>query len=161
MKKKLTILAVGAMLVAFIGLGGGQALALSCGDTITIDTTLDSNLTCSGTALIIGDDGITLDLNEYTLSGGSTGYGVDNTGGYLDVTIKDGAIVGFEHGVHAEGVSGFTLKDLNFSGDTASHVIDIVDGEDVVIKDVTIVVGAGSPVWAEAIRLESIDGVTV
>lgn len=137
---------------------------VSWGDTLIADTTLDSDLTGSGTALIIGADGITLDLNGYTLSGDSTGYGVDNTGGYDDVTIKDGAIVGFGQGIRAEGASSLTLKDLSFSGDTGGghgHVIDIRGGEAVVIKDVTIVVGAGSPSWAEAIRLASIDNVLV
>lgn len=140
------------------------ANSVSWGDTLTADTILDSNLTGSGTALIIGADGITLDLNDYTLSGDSTGYGVDNTGGHDGVTIKNGTIVGFGQGIRAEGASGLTLKDLGFSGNTGgghAHVIDIRDGEDVVIKDVTIVVGTGSPDWAEAMRLESIDGVEV
>jgi parallel beta-helix repeat protein len=136
----------------------------SWGDTLTVDTTLDSDLNGLGTALIIGADGITLNLNGHTISGDSTGYGVDNTGGYDDVTVKDGTIDGFGQGIRAEGASGFTLEDLSFSGDTSgshAHVIDIRGGEDVMIEDVTIVVGAGSPSHAEAIRLESIDGVQV
>ena len=140
------------------------ASPVSWGDTLTANTTLDSDLTGSGTALIIGADGITLDLNGYTLSGDITGYGVDNTGGYDDVTIKGGSITGFEQGIRAEGVSGLTLEDLSFSGDTGgghAHVIDIRDGEDVVIQDATITVGAGSPGWAEAIRLENINPVKV
>jgi parallel beta-helix repeat protein len=165
MKKKLTILAALA-LVAGLMLPAGMAWGLACGDIIATDTTLDSSLTCSGPGLIIGADGITLDLDGYTLSGDGTipGVGVDNTGGYDDVTIEDGAIVGFEQGIRAEGGTDLTLKDLSFSGDTGgghAHVIDIRDYGNVVIKDVTIVVGAGSPDWAEAMRLESINDVEV
>jgi parallel beta-helix repeat protein len=164
MKKKLTILATLA-LVAGLMVPPGIAWGLTCGDTVTADTTLDSDLaSCIGTALIIGADGITLDLNSYTLSGNSTGYGVDNTGGYDGVIIKNGTIDSFGQGIKANVVSNFTLEDLNFSGDTGgghAHVIDIRNSADVVIKDVTIAVGAGSPDWAEAIRLQSIDGVEV
>ena len=134
------------------------------GATLTADTTLDSDLIGSGTALIIGADGITLDLNGYTLSGDSTGYGVDNTGGYDGVTIKGGTIDGFGQGIKANGVSNFTLKDLSFSGDTSgghAHVIDIRNSANVTIRDVGIVVGTGSPSWGEAIRLQSIDCVEV
>ena len=83
--------------------GAQQALALSCGDTLTSDTTLTANLACSGTALVVGADGITIDLNGYTISGDGTGLGIDNTGGYDNVTIKNGTITGFQ--VVTRGVS--------------------------------------------------------
>ena len=53
-------------------LGSGQALAshVSCGDTITTDTTLDSDLVnCPNNGIVIGADNITLDLNGHTIDG--------------------------------------------------------------------------------------------
>jgi len=50
--------------------GGSQALAgpVSCGDTITTDTTLDSGLLdCPNNGIVIGADDITLDLNGHTI----------------------------------------------------------------------------------------------
>src|SRR5918995_4880123 len=62
-----------AGLMAF---GASQASAshVSCGDVITEDTTLDSDLDCGDLsggappALTIGADGVTLDLNGHTIS---------------------------------------------------------------------------------------------
>ena len=162
MKRLLVIVVAVVLLVAMAT--PAAASPVSWGDTLTADTTLDSDLTGSGTALIIGADGITLDLNGHTLTGDSTGYGVDNTGGYDGVIIKNGTIDGCGQGIKANGASNFTLEDLTFSGDTGGshgHVIDIRNSADVVIKDVTITVGSGSPSWAEGIRLQSIDGVEV
>ena len=54
-------------------LGGGSAPAaseLSCGDTITADTTLTSDLVdCPSNGIVIGADDITLDLNGHTVAG--------------------------------------------------------------------------------------------
>ncbi|HEX6158730.1 MAG TPA: hypothetical protein VF111_01105, partial [Thermoanaerobaculia bacterium] len=53
--------------------GGGvvaQTAPLSCGDTIMVDTTLDRDLTeCRSNGIVIGADGITLDLGGHTISG--------------------------------------------------------------------------------------------
>ncbi len=112
--KKLAVLMVAVAMGAFIPLGGGPALAshVSCGATLTVDTTLDSDLTCTGTALIIGADGITLDLKDHTLKGNGTGIGVDNTGGKDNVTIKQGVIDHFAYGVFLMNASHNTLTHL-------------------------------------------------
>src|SRR4029450_12122301 len=57
------------------GLGAGSALAshVRCGDTITSDTTLDSNLVnCPNNGIVIGADNVTLDLNGHTIDGDAT-----------------------------------------------------------------------------------------
>jgi hypothetical protein len=64
-----------------------KAVHASCGQTITADTTLDSDLTkCTGPAIRIGADDITLDLNGHTITGKGKGVGVNNTAGYDGVT---------------------------------------------------------------------------
>ena len=84
--------------------GAGQASAshVSCGDTITADTTLDSDLlNCPNNGILIGADGITLNLNRHVIDGDGTEFGgcgknefcdvgVANDG-RDDVTIKGGA----------------------------------------------------------------------
>jgi hypothetical protein len=43
---------------------------VSCGDTITADTTLDTDLVdCPNNGIVIGADDITLDLNGHTIDG--------------------------------------------------------------------------------------------
>ena len=44
----------------------GQPVA--CGQVITEDTTLENDLSCPGDGIVIGADGITLDLNGHTVS---------------------------------------------------------------------------------------------
>lgn len=83
-----------------------HASHVECGEVITTDTVLDSDLTCPAEGIVIGADNITLDLNGHTLTGpgltcspicpGVDGVRVDvHTG----VTIKNGYIAGFVFGV--------------------------------------------------------------
>jgi hypothetical protein len=56
--------------------GTVDALAshVRCGQTITGDTTLDSDLTnCPGSGVVIGAENVTLDLNGHTIDGDGTG----------------------------------------------------------------------------------------
>ncbi len=64
--------ALAATLAAVLAVTGGEASAdhLSCGDTITADTTLDSDLVdCPNSGIVIGANGVTLDLNGHTIDG--------------------------------------------------------------------------------------------
>ena len=98
---------------AAMALGGGPALAthLSCGDTITADTTLDTDLVdCPNHGIVIGADDITLDLNGHLIDGdGSPAVGcrprreICDIGvlneGHDGVTVRDGAAREFATGV--------------------------------------------------------------
>ena len=159
-----------ALMIGIFILGGGRAAAshVLCGDVLVADTTLDSDLLlCPDDGLVIGADGITVDLDGFTISGddGAVGdFGIDNTGGFDSVTIKDGEITAFEHGVKAIGADDLTLRDLDVHdigpGGGDSHAIDILDSDGFTIKDSTIDQSA-APFSAEAIRLESVSDVLV
>jgi parallel beta-helix repeat protein len=97
---------------------GSQAFAAHvwCGDVITQDTTLDSDLVdCPGDGIVIGADDVTLDLDGHTVDGDGDplpGLGRD-TGivngrfdnysgqepGHDGVTIRGGTVREFAHGV--------------------------------------------------------------
>jgi parallel beta-helix repeat protein len=108
-----------AVLVAIVAaagtaaLGGGRALAshVSCGDTITADTTLDSDLVnCPNHGIVIGADNVTLDLNGHTVDGDGTpaancdnqkepcDFGLFNDG-HDGVTVMHGSVREFAAGV--------------------------------------------------------------
>ena len=74
----LASLAVVLLAVAAPGsMGGGRTPAshVSCGDTITADTTLDSDLIdCPNNGIVIGADDITLDLNGHRIDGDGTEF---------------------------------------------------------------------------------------
>jgi hypothetical protein len=76
-------LAVAAMTLLALGAGAATAAPAHCGDVITQDTTLDSDLVdCFPVGLAIGADGITVDLDGHTIDGigSSFGSGVDVNG---------------------------------------------------------------------------------
>ena len=83
------------------------ATHVSCGDVITQDTTLDSDLNdCPGDGLVIGADGVTLDLRGHLLQATDASQGqqgVDNSAGHDDVTVTNGTIREFFDGVFFEG----------------------------------------------------------
>ena len=47
-----------------------------CGATIVADLKLDQDLTCAGNGLIVGADGIKLNLDGHTITGSGGGVGV-------------------------------------------------------------------------------------
>src|SRR3954468_9415828 len=82
--RRVVIVAIAAALTgaAFAAPAFGAARP-ACGDVITSNTTLRADLRdCPGDGLVIGADGITLDLNGHTIGG-------DAISGGDDVGIRD------------------------------------------------------------------------
>jgi parallel beta-helix repeat protein len=106
---------------AFLLLGGDWAVAshVDCGDTITADTTLDSDLEdCPNDGVVIGAAGITLDLNGHRIAGdgkpaagGCCDAGVLNEG-FNGVTVEHGSVRGFDLGGFSVGVRKNRVLDL-------------------------------------------------
>ena len=142
------VMVLALVVAGFTVLGGGQALAshARCGDTITTDTTLDSDLVnCPNNGIVIGADNITLDLNGHTIDGDGTpvdpcpegeacDVGVLNRAGYDRLTIVGGTIRQFGVGVWvARGAAHNRLYQLAVS-DTADVGIFVADSTDSVIE---------------------------
>jgi parallel beta-helix repeat protein len=94
-----------------LGAGPASASHVSCGDTIRADTTLDADLVdCPNNGIVIGADGITLDMNGQLVDGDGTPFagcrprreicdvGVLNDG-RDGVTVRDGSVGEFGAGV--------------------------------------------------------------
>src|SRR5919198_5617679 len=118
MRKLGLALIVAAALSAAVGSASGRALGPqpSCGDTITVNTKLTSDLVnCPNNGLVIGADDVTLDLNGHVIDGDDAEFsdcppdeacdiGVvdfDHRG----VTIEGGKVREFTFGVLAVGAS--------------------------------------------------------
>jgi hypothetical protein len=116
------LLLVVLLALGLLALGAGPALGqpLGCGAVVTQDTTLTNDLLdCGADGLVIGADGITIDLNGHTISGqiisgGEPGQvGIDNSGGYDDVTIRNGTVRFFARGgIHLAGADRNRVQDL-------------------------------------------------
>ena len=102
---------------------------VSCGDTITTDTTLDGDLLdCPSNGIVIGADDITLDLNGHTVSGDGEPFkacperefcdvGVLNNG-HDGVTVRNGSVGQFESGVLIGRARESRVLDISSSQNT-------------------------------------------
>ena len=127
MRRIFTMLAVFALTVGMLASPASAEDPIECGDTITESVTLTADLgPCPGGGLIVGADGITIDLGGHTLIGSrpaelfvdnpfSYGFGVMNVG-YDNVTITNGSIERFTIGVDLrDGVAWTTVSHLDIS----------------------------------------------
>jgi large repetitive protein len=114
-----------------LAFGAGQASAnhVSCGDVITADATLDSNLVdCPNNGIVIGADDITLDLNGHMIDGdgGTPAAGCNPQKEFCDVgllnpghdgvTVAHGSVREFLVGVWGLRVSHNRLLGISSSG---------------------------------------------
>jgi nitrous oxidase accessory protein NosD len=117
MLKRTTFLCCALMF--FLLPSSALATHVQCGDVITQDTTLDSDLIdCPGDGVVIGAGNITLDLAGHTIDGtgqGAGGHGVDNAGAD-NVAVVNGRIQQFQNAVSivlsdANVLTGLDLAD--------------------------------------------------
>jgi parallel beta-helix repeat protein len=109
----------GSLLVAP---GVAHAAHVGCGQVITTNTTLDSNVgPCPGNGIIIRAENVTLDLNGYSVLGAApSGTGSDSVGILVDFVggaqVRNGTVAGFGRGVVLLQRAGSTLERLNVRG---------------------------------------------
>lgn len=87
---------------------------IACGDQLTVDVTVDNDLTCVGDALAVVADGITVNLNGHTVAGDGTGVGITMRG-RSDVTIKGGTVRNFVTGIFVNTGTGVVIKENQFT----------------------------------------------
>jgi parallel beta-helix repeat protein len=132
----LRLLVAGAAALTALVLGTDQAKAnhVTCGDTITADVTLDSDLiNCPNNGILIGADQITLDLNGHRVDGDNElvdpcpesefcDFGIVNDG-HDGVTIKDGSVKQFGQGVAVFGAKRNRLRAVSAVGNTFNGIL--------------------------------------
>ena len=138
MNRLINIATVSTMAIAAalaVGPASAQAQSsnITCGATVTTDTKLTSDLlNCPDNGLVIGADDITLDLNGHTIRGDGVGscpgdavcdVGIANATGHNDVTIKGGAVQGFDVGVIIIGATEDHLERISSANNSSFGVI--------------------------------------
>ena len=126
-----------------VGLSAERVPEISCGDTIIEDTVLVEDLSCPAEtdyAIVIGASNITLDLGGHTISGYTPKTGVF-AGGQEGITIRNGAVEGFNIGVFIIDsdrvrMENLTVRNLDISD--PNHFIfgiAVVGSQNVVVRD--------------------------
>jgi parallel beta-helix repeat protein len=125
MRRRLGLVLTAFVVATFPCLSADQALAnhVHCGDVITQDTTLDSDLIdCPVDGIVVGANDITLDLNGHSVEGSGTSLvGIANGDiygepeGHDGVTIRNGSVRDFSVGVGIAEVAGTVVRDLTVS----------------------------------------------
>lgn len=112
-----------------------SAVRLGCGAVITTDSRLDADLTnCPDNGISIGADNVTLDLNGHTVGGdgvaagscldeGICDRGISNDAGYDSVTIKGGAVRGFDVGVSVSGANDNRIQKISLANNSTFGVV--------------------------------------
>lgn len=130
---KTLIVAVILIQTLLLDAGGALAQPVTCGQVITQDTKLDSDLLdCPGHGIVIGADNITLDLNGHTIDGFQRDwpfdFGIDNTAGHVGVTIRNGTVREFDTGVALDGAINNHVEALTVSTTISGAGISILNG---------------------------------
>jgi parallel beta-helix repeat protein len=109
--------AIAIAVVAFSSFSGSRAIAqhIHCGDVITADTKLDSDLLdCPGDGIVTAGEDVTVDLGGHTIDGdGSPGH----------YAVREAATAG----------NGLTVEE----GTVSDFGVGLFDGSDALIRDIT------------------------
>lgn len=129
---------------------GASAQTLTCGAVVTHDVTLDADIHCPApgdtSGLVVGANGITIDLNGHTITGGNGGVGggggigIDNRGGFDRVTVRNGSIDLFSSAAVLLNADRNRLVGLNMFG--ASTAVQVMGGKHDVVRGNTILARA-------------------
>jgi len=118
MPRVLRGLLLAVVLLLTLGATPAAATHVQCGDVITENTTLDSDLSCSGDGLRVLANDVTLDLGGHEIAGAGSGAGVEIETVFpepLDlsgIAVVDGTVRGFRDGIHMDGPTGTVLDGL-------------------------------------------------
>jgi len=87
----------------------------TCGGSVVEDLRLEEDLSCPGDGLIVGADGININLNGHTITGAGVGNGI-TVRGRERFSIFGGTIQGFVTGILIATSTGVVVKDNGFTG---------------------------------------------
>lgn len=112
------------------GRAGGATAIANCGQTVTTNAVVIQDLTCSGPGIVVGASGITIDLKGFTLLGDRdpTDYGIDDSSGYDQVTVKNGTVRNFGVGVIGlNGSGGLKVTGVVAAGNSIGGIAALGD----------------------------------
>ncbi len=83
---------------------------------------INQSFSVNGTCFSITANNVTLNLNDFNITGNTTGYGVNVTG-YNDITILNGSIYNFLSGIYISSSSGDVFNNININGSQQDAIL--------------------------------------
>ena len=110
--------------------GKGGTPITACGQVVTTNALLTQDLVCTGDGIVVGASGITIDLMGFTIRGDRDvgDYGIDDSAGYDNITIRNGLIRNFYLGVDADGAAdSVSVSSLVANGNSVYGILIVGD----------------------------------
>ena len=98
--------------------------------TLNSDLLLDINLDTNGSCFTINSSNIVINGNGYTITGDGSGYGINNSAGFDNITIINfTGINNFSNGIYAEGMQNSTIYNntIQSANGNNAHAIRLGD----------------------------------
>jgi parallel beta helix pectate lyase-like protein len=85
---------------------------------------LTKNLTATGTCIVVGSEGVSLDMKGHTITGNGTGDGISDGGGHFEsMAIANGKIRNFDVGIGLDTSCCVVIRNVNSSNNTEAGVL--------------------------------------
>ncbi len=109
---------------------GFRTQDVACGETVTADVKLTGNLNCGvdspgpiagPNGIVVGADGLDINLAGYSVTGpvflgGDSVKGVDDSGGFDDLTIRNGTLGGWGRAIALSGANRTQVRGVSAEG---------------------------------------------
>ena len=118
-----------------------------CGSTITEDLTLDSDVTCSGTAITAGADNLVIDCQGHSINGDGTGYGI-YASGKSNITVKNCVVEDFSTAVRLQSGNYNKILDSTLIN---SHYATVLTAGDYLEISGNVLSGTGEAIYTSDI----------
>ena len=148
--------------------GGGGTPITVCGQVVTTNAFLTQNLHCPGSSgVVVGADGITIDLKGFRLRGNLINRGIDDNG-FDGVTIRNGTYTTSTSVAAYLGADKFTVQNVVVSGSFDSGIV--VTGNSAKIQSSNVsrntslgifVIGDSATIQSVTASRNGVDGIEV
>jgi Right handed beta helix region len=117
--------ALGALALLFAASPARADTAVSSCGTLSAagNYFLTKNLTASGTCIVIGSEGVSLDMKNHTITGDGTGDGISDGGGHFEsMAIANGKIRNFNVGIGFDTSCCVVIRNVDSSKNTGAGI---------------------------------------
>ena len=118
-----------------------SGVAVGCGAVLTVNTTLTADVVgCVGDGLVVGADGITVNLNRHVVSGDTVEDPADvgiRVSGHHSVTVTNGTVQGFYRGVVFESSPSGVVTDMTVRQMTRRGIVFVGSDNGRVVGNLT------------------------